>query len=300
MHGLSSSLFRAMLLVILLLLAAPPTVAARDGVIQLNASRAAAGGVTAGDSPGHPVTISESGSYRLVGNLVTASDVSAIEITADHVTLDLNGFSLTGIGSGNEEGIAIIGPRTDVEIRDGSVHDFGDAGIRSSDCSGCRVIRVRVFDNGWTGVLLGGQGNLIRDSTAWSNGSSGLYANGGSSFLRNVSHNNNTFGISLSGNGGTIANNTVYDNNSSGLAARFGGHAVIRSNASFSNGGDGIEATGGSVVVDNSVANNTGHGLDLTADCGYGGNVMRGNTAGTVDAGVQIDSNICEGNASCP
>jgi hypothetical protein len=43
--------------------------AAVDGVIEINQSRALAGGVTPGDAPGFPVTISARGSYRLTGNL---------------------------------------------------------------------------------------------------------------------------------------------------------------------------------------------------------------------------------------
>ena len=42
---------------------------AGDGVIEINAAAAAAGGVTATDTPGYPVTIDAPGSYRLTGNL---------------------------------------------------------------------------------------------------------------------------------------------------------------------------------------------------------------------------------------
>src|SRR5581483_7661707 len=44
-----------------------------DGVIEINHARALAGGVTASDLPGYPITIDQSGSYRLTGNL-TAKD----------------------------------------------------------------------------------------------------------------------------------------------------------------------------------------------------------------------------------
>ena len=74
-----------------------PRVEAVDGVVLIDQNRALAGNVTPGDFPGFPVTISRPGSYRLSGNLeVTDPDITAIEITADHVTLDLNGFSIQG------------------------------------------------------------------------------------------------------------------------------------------------------------------------------------------------------------
>src|SRR5690349_335055 len=68
-----------------------------DGVISINQSRALAGGVTPGDGAGFPVTITQSGSYRLSGNLTIPDlNTGAIQIMADFVTLDLNGFSIAG------------------------------------------------------------------------------------------------------------------------------------------------------------------------------------------------------------
>lgn len=67
------------------------------GVITIDQAKAEAGGVTPGDAPGFPVTISQPGSYRLMGNLnLTDASVHAIHITADNVTLDLNGFTVQG------------------------------------------------------------------------------------------------------------------------------------------------------------------------------------------------------------
>src|SRR5208283_2371136 len=70
-----------------------------DGVVLIDQNRALAGGITPGDTPGFPVTISQTGSYRLTGNL-TVPDVNTggIVVTADHVTIDLNGFSIIGPG----------------------------------------------------------------------------------------------------------------------------------------------------------------------------------------------------------
>src|SRR5438477_1054895 len=68
-----------------------------DGVLLIDQNRALAGNVTPGDTPGFPVTISQSGSYRLSGSLtVPDMNTTAIQITADNVTLDLNGFSIIG------------------------------------------------------------------------------------------------------------------------------------------------------------------------------------------------------------
>jgi hypothetical protein len=63
-----------------------------DGVVLINRSSALAGNVTPGDTPGFPVTISVSGRYRLSGNLTVPANTDAIDITANNVTIDLNGF----------------------------------------------------------------------------------------------------------------------------------------------------------------------------------------------------------------
>src|SRR5437870_3755247 len=68
-----------------------------DGVILIDQNRALAGNVTPGDLQGFPVTISVAGSYRLSGNLtVPDANTTAILVTVDNVTIDLNGFSIIG------------------------------------------------------------------------------------------------------------------------------------------------------------------------------------------------------------
>ena len=79
-----------------------------DGVIEINQTRAVAGGVTAGDTAGFPVTISASGSYRLTSDLQVGTSANfGITIGAADVTLDLNGFNIVGPGSLNANGVHI-------------------------------------------------------------------------------------------------------------------------------------------------------------------------------------------------
>ncbi len=69
---------------------------ADDGVFAIN-DICDGFGCFPGDTGGFPITITNSGSYQLTSNLVSASTtVNVIEITADNVTLDLNGFSIIG------------------------------------------------------------------------------------------------------------------------------------------------------------------------------------------------------------
>ena len=65
------------------------SVFAVDGVVLINQASVMAAG-------GFPYVITQSGSYRLSGNLTVPSGVDGIDINADNVTLDLNGFSIVG------------------------------------------------------------------------------------------------------------------------------------------------------------------------------------------------------------
>jgi len=97
---------RSSLALALLCVLAAPSVAGPPGgsnkgssasVILIDQAKAEAGGVTSGDAAGFPVTLSQPGNYRLTSNLTVAdANVSAIQITADGVTLELNGHTLQG------------------------------------------------------------------------------------------------------------------------------------------------------------------------------------------------------------
>ena len=104
-----------------------PSAHARE-VVLITQAKAMAGNVTPGDAPGFPVSITRPGSYRLTTNLRTPSG-PAIEIVADNVSLNLNGFSIIG-SSIWPSGAGITGnDRKHVRIHNGSVVGFSD-GLR--------------------------------------------------------------------------------------------------------------------------------------------------------------------------
>jgi hypothetical protein len=112
---------------------------ASDGVLEINQACAVNSGCFTGDDPGFPVTISESGSYRLTGSLeVSSADDTAIDIDASRVAIDLNGFQVKGpVVCGNVPlecnesgtGIGISSGRDRHSIRNGFIHGFGHIGI---------------------------------------------------------------------------------------------------------------------------------------------------------------------------
>ena len=108
--------------------------------------------IPASATPTGLFTISQSGSYYLVGDRNCSG--RGIQVDVDDVTIDLCGYALIGPDLGTNDGIYMNG-RKDVEIRNGIVRDFyrgihGD----SSASSGHRVIDVRVMSNLNYGIRL--------------------------------------------------------------------------------------------------------------------------------------------------
>ncbi|MHC4529837.1 MAG: right-handed parallel beta-helix repeat-containing protein, partial [Planctomycetota bacterium] len=169
-----------------------------------------------------PYTISDSGSYYLAQDFRIITPVlAAIIVEANDVTIDLMGFSIVGPGpdSGTNYGIYLDG-RTNVEIRNGTVRDFGSHGLYGAGLAGKghRAINVRATSNGGTGIYLDSRHNLIKDSTANGNGGDGICVSNASIVTGNTACDNNNDGID--GVNSTITTNTVYFNGSNGIFAR--------------------------------------------------------------------------------
>lgn len=104
----------------------PVAALAVDGVILIDQNKALAGNVTPGDTAGYPVIISQPGSYRLSGNLtVPDGALAAVQITANDVTLDLNGFTIRGSGIFPTALLGISGDnRKRVRVANGTISGF--------------------------------------------------------------------------------------------------------------------------------------------------------------------------------
>jgi hypothetical protein len=125
---------------------------AADGVIEINQARALAGGVSPGDTPGFPVTISRSGSYRLTGNL-DFTGFAGIVLTAPHVTIDLNGFVIEVSGPGTC-GICDPDSQGATTIINGTVVVYG-GGYGVKVAGGSRVEAVNMTSYNQTGSVVG-------------------------------------------------------------------------------------------------------------------------------------------------
>lgn len=200
--------------------------AAVDGVIEINQSRAMAGGVSPADTPGFPVTVSQPGSYRLTGNLTAPVGWNGIVVQARDVTIDLNGFGILGPATGIvANGVRVETGSDNFELRNGTIQSFAGYGVFvSGGVPLLRIIDVRALDNANTGLLIQGDGALVQGCTAARNGGAGIRGFPGSLVLGNVAYDNDGVGLLL--NDVAWGSNILYANN--------GGNANSQVNASLS------------------------------------------------------------------
>jgi len=302
-------------------IAACPALAG-DGRIEINQARALAGGVTPGDTPDFPVSLSVPGSYMLTSNLtVTDPADHGIQATVNGVTIDLNGFEVvgpvvcTGLGSavscssGTGAGIFLSAPNS--AVHDGRVRGFRSgvlmgnlAQIRRLIVESNEIVGISVgdlsiisetiaFQNGGRGIRVSNE-SLIEASVASSNQNSGFFAFD-ATVVGCAAHDNGSAGIDTGQ--AVIRDNSAYLNEYIGIVASEG--SLVSDNAAYENGNAGISTFQGSTVQRNTVRANSGFGLSLSADASYHDNTISGN-GGTVNSGVNMGANSCNGTTTCP
>jgi hypothetical protein len=215
----------------------PDLARAVDGVVEINQAAANAGGVTPGDSPGFPVTLGLPGSYRLTGNLVVPFEQNGLEVLADHVLLDLNGFLIQGgsvcsgapptITCSGSAGVGVGGVASGTRVRNGSIAGFALSGVVLGPDATLEDLLVR--GNG--GGVVAGERSLIRDSQVGANEGNGIVAGADSSISASAIVGNNGVALAL------------------GVGARFGDNVI--------SGNGGAVATGGLVLPGNACNGST-------------------------------------------
>jgi hypothetical protein len=273
-----------------------------DGVIEINAARAAAGNVTPGDLPGLPVTISLAGSYRLTSNLVQPDAATRIlAVTANNVSIDLGGFELSGPFNcpGTPASCASVGlgyavdgnATSGLTIRNGKVRGTA-RGLFLGD--GCSVHDVTVSETTNFGVF-GGEFCTVRGVVSTRNGASGIQLDSGT-IVDSTAGENETTGISF-GNTGTVTSSSARGNGTSGITGNAGTQVsgcntsgntlhgislnaggVVTSSTAYNNTGDGIHVAAGSLVRHSTAYSNTGDGIEAGAGSQVFANTARANT----------------------
>jgi hypothetical protein len=220
-----------------------------DGVVLINQSTSVSGLPGCGSS-GFPIVICQPGSYRLSGNLTITGNTDAIDIKADEVTLDLNGFSIIGPVSCDGDpqtptrsctGTAGVGVQTNstsnIAIRNGSIRGMG-AGIFAFS-SGALIEEIRASKNSSAGIQVINNA-VVRRNTVTNNGGDGIVAQASlvSDNIANVNHGN---GITAEV-GNSVTRNTVFENSGVGITAY---DSLVTENSIFGNNSGNLIIFGG-------------------------------------------------------
>jgi hypothetical protein len=179
-----------------------------DGQILINRASVMAAG-------GFPFSIFQSGSYKLSGNLQVPAGKDGIQISASHVTLDLNGFTIQGAitcqgkvcsapPTDSSNGIVFVGDET--VIRNGHIAGFS-IGISGLLLTVGTIEDVHISQNMSFGIFA--TNSLVRRNDISANGGLGL-ACGACAVIENVVAFNAGGGVNLGG--GTFLGNVVDSN----------------------------------------------------------------------------------------
>jgi hypothetical protein len=218
--------------------------------------------------------ITQPGSYYLTGNTTGVAGKSGIEVAADNVTIDLNGFTLQGVG-GSLSGVVASGTPV-LTVMNGSVRGWGGAGVVAR-----RAERLVVANNLSTGILLFNDGTAIQCNVA-NNGSLGLYGISAGARARVAD-------CTVTGNGGSTGGGGIVCSGSSVIE-----RCIVNSNGSVSTSNAsayGIAASNDCLIMDCRV---DGNGASSAASsggilAGIGTNVLRCYLYGNPNVGIRSD-----------
>ncbi len=236
-----------------------------------------------------PFTINACGSYFLADCLTGEAGQNGITITADDVTLDLNGFTLQGV-PGSANGVEVQASHN-VSVINGHVEGWVGDGVLAASVQGGLLSDVQASNNGGSGLVIG-IGGLVEGCTAASNGADGIVAGFGSSVFDCSASGNAGDGIvgaiAATVTGCTIRSCTARSNGDDGIET--GDGCTVSGCSATLNADDGIAVGNGSVVSGNAATLNGGNGI-VAFDSLVRGNAARNNAGTQINA---ADSTVIE------
>lgn len=193
--------------------------------ILITQTKALQGGITPGDSPGFPITLTQPGTYKFGSDITPPPGVEGIVVQEADITIDLNGFRLYGMGApclpaspgfSPKCATGIIGysattPYHNLTIRNGTIDGFSRDGINGNGYYWI-VENMRITANGAYGIVTDDEAFRIVDSTITANGLSGIYCLGSCHIESNLMAGNGSYGVEIISGLGSLINNTIINN----------------------------------------------------------------------------------------
>ena len=248
--------------------------------------------ISAANTPGDADStfkITAPGSYYLTDNATGEAGKHGIEITSGNVSIDLMGFTLSGV-PGSLDGIktTVLGLQN-IAIRNGSIVGWAsngiDIGLMASENS--IVEDIRASNNTLIGIRIGH--NTVLNKCVCSDNQSGVISGVACTFTE-CTVRNCVQGLSA-GFGGVVSNCVAHDNGTNGFVVSTG--TITNCTAAF-NGLNGIQAQSGTTVIGCTAHSSGGSGFWANSDCIFLNNTSRANT----QAGIFVFADKCriEGN----
>ena len=207
--------------------------------------------------------ITVAGAYYLSGPLSASG--TCITINTDDVTINCYSNTITGPGSGINNGIAINGDGSTVQ--NCTITGFW-RGIYFTTGTNNDTISGNSVSGNTVGINIEGSGHTISGNTSSNNGT-GIWLNLSS--------------------GNTVSGNTANGNDSSGISINNANNNTITGNTTNSNY-RGIYMPGGTgnIISDNTIIGNTGQDGGIYAVLTEGPNTISGNTVNENYLGIQL------------
>jgi hypothetical protein len=179
------------------------------------------------------------------------------------VTLDLGESTIRGTGNGT--GILLL-PGAGSTVTRGRIAGFR-TGVSGAPVTGATVSHVQVVDSGVKGIRLRGRRNLVTRCIARrTDAGAGIHLQGTDNVASLCRVEDSALGIVAEGRRTVVARNLVYRSRLAGII--IDGHAAVadRNRAEFTADGPGLALSGtGHLASRNILADNAGHGLDVSA-----------------------------------
>src|SRR5688572_5084922 len=257
---------------------------------------------------------------ELCGQTITASvtltaDQSCtgdgLVVVGEKITIDLGGFTLSGDGDDDDDGIDVSGAGQ-VVIRNGTIRNFGFGIVtRVSVPELVKVSKVTVRDNAVSGLRASAR-LLVIDKCSALNNLFGINATGDTvKITATAAIGNILLGISLDAETATVTKVLAMGNGARGFSLGSGGSKVVIKSSQFvRNASDGLllaeapERAGTLVLAKNRIIGNGGAGVVTSGGddpnhivgIQITGNLIAGNADGGVRLAFDSDGSVISGN----
>jgi parallel beta-helix repeat protein len=229
---------------------------------------AAIGTAIPGGAQSSTYVIDKPGYYYLSGDRTMTITSAAISVSADDVTLDLNGFTVSSAGGG-----IAANSHTNIEIRNGSVGPTKSSGIYANACTLLRIIDVRVSDAGGNGIsIASGKDSTIDRCSTYGCLSDGIFSdyNSHGTAVRNCTAKDNKGRGIVLGRDSSVVHSISTENRKTGIVAIERGLIencfVTLNNLDLNNSDEGVFVMDYCTVRGNTITGNAAYGISVAAD----------------------------------